>query len=108
MSATNRLAAGALLVAVLILGCTSASRAQGAGPGIAIKTSRAVIRQGETFRLTLQASEALKGATVRFAGRPWPLYTTGQKTWVTILGTDPLMPVGKQVLAVEGVTVSGL
>ena len=108
MSAATRLAAGALLVAVLILGCTRPLRAQGAGPGIAIKMSRAVIRQGETFRLTLQVSEDLKGLTMRFAGRSWPLYATGQKTWVTILGTDPTMPLGKLGVAVEGMTATGL
>jgi murein DD-endopeptidase MepM/ murein hydrolase activator NlpD len=108
MTAACRLAAAALLVAVLILGCTGALRAQGADAGIAIKTSRAVIRQGETFKLTLQASGELKGITVRFAGRSWPLYLTGQRTWLTILGTDPTMPVGKQVVAVEGLAASGL
>jgi len=107
MMAASRLSAAALLVATLILGCSGSPRAQGAGPGIAIKTSLAVVRQGETFKLTVQTSDELKGVTVRFAGRAWPLYATGQKTWLTILGTDPTMPVGKQVVTVEGVTVSG-
>ncbi len=107
MTATSRLAAAVLLLAALILGCAGSLRAQGARPGIAIKTSPAVVRQGQTFRLTVQTSEELKGVSVRFAGRSWALYTTGQNSWLTILGTDPTMPVGKQVVAVEGVTVSG-
>jgi len=108
MMAARRPAAAALLAVVLILSCTGPLIAQGTGPGIAMKVSRSVIRQGETFRLSLQASEDLKTVTVRFAGRVSPLYATGQKTWLTILGTDPTMPVGKLVATVEGLTATGL
>lgn len=100
--------AGVLLAVVLIVAYGGPSVARGAGPVITAKASRTAFRQGETVRLSIQSSEDLTGVTARFAGRNWPFYATGQNTWLTILGVDPTMPVGKQGVAVEGMTSSGV
>ncbi len=98
----------ALLVTVLILFLGSALQAESVSSSIVVKSSRSVMRQGETVRLTLQASEEMKRVAVRFAGRAWPVYSTGPRTWLTIVGTDPTMPVGRQAVTVEGLTAAGI
>jgi murein DD-endopeptidase MepM/ murein hydrolase activator NlpD len=105
-SPAARLVVAALCAAMLILGSAGPSRGQASAPAITITVSRAAIRQGETYRLTVKASEDLKSAAVRFAGRMWPLYATGPRTWLTILGVDPTMPIGKQAVTVEALTSS--
>ncbi len=98
----------ALLVTVLILVLASTLHAKNASPNIVVTSSRSVMRQGETIRLTLQSSEEITRVTVRFAGRAWLVYSTGPGTWVTIVGTDPTMPVGKLSATIEGLTAAGI
>ena len=98
--------AAAALMAASIVGNRGTQPARAAGPVIGVTIARGVVRQGEGFKVTVRSSEALKNVTARFVGRSWPLYVTGQNTWTTFLGTDPTMPVGRQAVAIEGVTAS--
>lgn len=107
----RRIVAVAVLTAALaatLPGLDGLPRARGAAPGIAITASHSTIHQGEAVRLTVHSAEELKGITVRFAGRRWPLYATGPGAWLTIVGTDPTMPVGRLGAVVEGTTTAGL
>lgn len=96
-----------IVTAGIALALTAPAGAEGAPPPVVVEISRRALRQGETARLTVRVHAPAVRVSVRFAGRPWPVYRAGGAVWRTILGTDPTTPPGQQIVAVEAVAANG-
>ncbi len=98
----------AVAAAVLAAPAAVAPPAAVAGPALAVQLSRSTIHQGEALRLSVQAPAPAARVSVRFAGRPWPVYPAGRSAWRTILGTDPTTATGRRTIVVDLVTTDGV
>lgn len=72
-----------------------------AQPFVQVELSQTSLRQGEALGLHVRTSAPATRVNIRFAGRAWPAYRTGESGWRTVLGTDPNTPPGRHTLTVE-------
>lgn len=93
-------------MAIIVIVLTTPSSAGVARPAVVVQVSRSAMRQGEVARITVHTPSPVARLNVRFAGRSWPMYPVGPTVWKAILGTDPMTPPGRQVIAVEAVAVA--
>ncbi len=79
-----------------------------AAPAAGIELSATTIRQGEAVEVTVYISEVGPRPILRFAGKVWPLYRTGQDALRTYVGTDPFTTPGVRRMTVESGTRKGV
>lgn len=90
--------------AVLVLGAPVAA----APLSVQIQISRPALRQGEAAGIVVRASAPVVRLTLTFAGRSWPLYPSGERTWRTVVGTDPTTAPRQHRLVVEAIASGGV
>lgn len=71
-----------------------------------VKIQPMAVHQGQVMMVTVPNDPPLSQATMRFAGRTWPLYRVGS-SWETFLGTDPTTKAGRYVVNFDARTPDG-
>ena len=90
--------------AVLVLGAPVAA----APLSVQIQLSRPSLRQGAAAGIVVRASAPVVRLTLTFAGRSWPLYPSGERTWRTVVGTDPTTAPRRHLLVAEAIAAGGV